>query len=63
VSLKVNRRKTGLSGVLTAAAGRSAILRANGWDLFMDTSNIPFGTTDWTSAPETIHQGETGTAR
>jgi hypothetical protein len=28
----------------------------------MDMSNIPFGTTDSASVPETIHPGETGTA-
>src|SRR5215208_1628993 len=29
----------------------------------MQMSGIPFGTTDWASVPETIHPGETGTAR
>jgi quercetin dioxygenase-like cupin family protein len=29
----------------------------------MDMSDIPFGTTDWASVPETIHPGETGIAR
>src|SRR6476469_1058025 len=29
----------------------------------MHMSDIPFGTTDWTVVPETIHPGETGTAR
>jgi hypothetical protein len=29
----------------------------------MQMSDIPFGTTDWESVPETIHPGETGTAK
>jgi quercetin dioxygenase-like cupin family protein len=29
----------------------------------MQMSNIPFGTTDWAEIPETVHPGETGTAR
>ena len=29
----------------------------------MHMSDIPFGTTDWAAVPETIHPGETGTAR
>ena len=29
----------------------------------MQISDIPFGTTDWATVPETVHPGETGTAR
>lgn len=29
----------------------------------MDMNGIPFGVTDWLQIPETIHPGETGTAR
>ena len=29
----------------------------------MQMSDIPFGTTDWAEVPETVHPGETGTAR
>lgn len=29
----------------------------------MRMTDIPFGTTDWASVPETIHAGETGIAR
>lgn len=29
----------------------------------MRISDIPFGTTDWREIPETLHPGETGTAR
>ena len=29
----------------------------------MQISDIPFGTTDWSTVPETVHPGETGTAR
>lgn len=29
----------------------------------MKMSDIPFGTTDWASVEETLHAGETGTAR
>jgi quercetin dioxygenase-like cupin family protein len=29
----------------------------------MQMSDIPFGTTDWEEVPETVHSGETGTAR
>lgn len=29
----------------------------------MQISDIPFGTTDWASVPETVHPGERGTAR
>ena len=28
----------------------------------MQISDIPFGTTDWSTVPETVHPGETGTA-
>ena len=28
----------------------------------MQMSDIPFGTTDWTTVEQTVHQGETGTA-
>lgn len=29
----------------------------------MQMNDIPFGTTDWTLVPETLHAGESGTAR
>ena len=29
----------------------------------MEMSDIPFGTTDWSMVAETVHPGETGTAR
>jgi quercetin dioxygenase-like cupin family protein len=29
----------------------------------MDMHDIPFGTTNWEDVPETLHPGETGTAR
>jgi len=29
----------------------------------MHMSDIPFGTTGWSAVPETVHPGETGTAR
>ena len=29
----------------------------------MQMSDIPFGTTDWSTVPETVHPGEKGTAR
>ena len=29
----------------------------------MDMNGIPFGTTNWTDVPETLHPGETGMAR
>ena len=28
----------------------------------MEMSDVPFGTTDWVTVPETVHPGETGTA-
>jgi hypothetical protein len=28
----------------------------------MKIENVPFGTTDWSAIPETVHPGETGTA-
>ena len=29
----------------------------------MKIEGVPFGTTDWTKVPETLHQGETGIAQ
>jgi quercetin dioxygenase-like cupin family protein len=38
-------------------------VRAEPREIPMHMSDIPFGTTDWSAVPETVHPGETGTAR
>ena len=43
--------------------GAALRVRAEPREIPMHMSDIPFGTTGWSAVPETVHPGETGTAR